>query len=73
MWKPYYSCMSDLFPKATIIIDRFHFVRQCTWALENVRKRLQKELPKTDRLYFKHSRKLLLNALKTYLMMNCFS
>lgn len=60
MWRPYYSLMKDLFPNATIIIDRFHYVRQCTWALEKVRKRIQKQLSKEDRLYFKHSKKVLL-------------
>ncbi len=28
------------FPNATIIIDKYHFIRYMTWAIENVRKRL---------------------------------
>ena len=59
MWRPYYSCMSRLFPKAKIIIDRFHFIRQINWALENVRKREQKYLSKPLRIHFKNSKKLL--------------
>lgn len=59
MWRPYYSIMKQLFPKAIIIIDKFHFVRQVTWALENTRKRVQKNLDKNTRVYFKRSRKLL--------------
>ncbi len=60
MNKAYLTTMKDIFPKANIIIDRFHVVRQCVWAIENVRKRIQKNLPKEQRRYFKRSRKLLL-------------
>ncbi len=49
-----------LFPKATIVIDKFHVARYCSWAVENVRKNIQKELPEHTRKYFKKSRKLLL-------------
>jgi transposase len=35
-------------------------VRYCTWALENVRKQVQKKLLPEQRKYFKRSRKLLL-------------
>ena len=47
-------------PNAKIIIDRFHVVRYCTEAMENVRRNLQKTLPKAQRRYFKRSRRLLL-------------
>lgn len=47
-------------PNAKIIIDRFHVVRYCTEAMENVRRNLQKTLPKAQRKYFKRSRRLLL-------------
>ncbi|MBS6915333.1 MAG: transposase, partial [Clostridium sp.] len=42
------------------VIDKFHVVRYVTWALENVRKRIQKQLHPAKRKYFKRSRKLLL-------------
>ena len=48
------------FPNAKIIIDRFHVVRFCTQAMDNVRKSVQKQLPADQRRYFKHSRRLLL-------------
>ena len=60
MKKEYVSLAKSLFPNATIVIDRFHVVRYCTWALENVRKRVQKKLLPEQRRYFKRSRKLLL-------------
>lgn len=60
MWRSYYTVLKEIFPKATIIIDRFHMVRQVMWSLENVRKRVQKEMPKSLRIYFKRSRTVLL-------------
>lgn len=66
MKKEYISLAKHLFPNAKIVIDRFHVVRYCTWALENVRKRVQKKLLPEQRKYFKRSRKLLvkhMNAL----------
>lgn len=47
------------FPKAVIVADRYHVVRQAVWAMENVRKNEQKKLPKRYRIYFKRSRYLL--------------
>lgn len=52
------------FPKAKIIADRYHVVRQVTWALDNVRKDVQKKFSKDRRLHFKHSRKILLKPSK---------
>lgn len=60
MRREYISMAKALFPNAKIVIDKFHVVRYCTWALENVRKRVQKALPDEKRKYFKRSRKLLL-------------
>lgn len=48
------------FPKATIVADRFHVVRQVCWAMENVRKEEQKKFHGNRRKYFKRSRTLLL-------------
>jgi len=47
------------FPKAKIVADRFHVVRQVYWAMENVRKREQKKLSERFRKYFKRSKSLL--------------
>ncbi len=63
MNKVYLSLAKHHFPSAKVVIDRFHVVRYCTWALENVRKRVQKMLPAYERKYFKRSRKLLLTAM----------
>ncbi len=50
------------FPNAKIISDRYHVVRQASWALENVRKAEQKQLSSDWRRYCKRSRYLLHKA-----------
>ena len=60
MNRAYRDIARTFFPKAAIVIDRFHFVRYGVWAFENVRKRVQKSLNPQQRKLFKRSRKLLL-------------
>jgi len=60
MWQPYVDLARAFFPNAKIIIDKYHFIRQVTWAIESVRKRLQKTMPHNLRKYYKRSRKLIL-------------
>lgn len=64
MWQPYVDLAHSFFPNAKVCIDKYHFIRQVTWAMENVRKRLQKNMTATMRKYFKRSRKLLLTRYK---------
>ena len=64
MNREYMDIAKKLLPNAKIVIDRFHVVRYCTWALENVRKRVQVKLLPEQRKYFKRSRKLLLAHMK---------
>jgi len=60
MWKPFLLTVKTYFKEAKIAIDKFHFTRYVYWAIENVRKRVQKELARDKRRYFKKNRKLLL-------------
>ena len=60
----YRKLMHELFPQAKIIVDKYHFIRQVTWAIENVRKRLQRSMPVSLRKYYKRSRKLILTRYK---------
>ena len=60
MSRPYFEAIKEALPNATVIIDKFHVARYSNWALENVRKRVQKDLPDEYRKYFKRSRFLLL-------------
>ncbi len=57
----YRDIAETYFPNATIVIDKFHVVRYVTWALENVRKRIQKDMHPSRRKYFKRSRRILLS------------
>lgn len=63
MNKDYLALARHHFPNAKVVIDKFHVVRYCTWAFENVRKRVQKALPSEERKYFKRSRRLLLSRM----------
>lgn len=60
MWEQYVDLAMIYFPNATIVIDKYHFVRQVSWAIENVRKRLQKTMSPNLRKYYKRSRSLIL-------------
>ena len=60
MWQPYVDIAHTYFPNAKIIIDKYHFIRQVTWAIENVRKRLQTSMIPSLRKYYKRSHKLIL-------------
>ena len=59
MWEPYKDIALTLFPKAMIIIDKYHYIRQVYWALDKVRKRVEKTLPEEERVYLKKHRYLL--------------
>lgn len=61
LWKTYKDLAQIYFPNAKVIADRFHYIRYITEALDTVRKQVQEKLPKNERKYFKHSRKLLLS------------
>ena len=60
MNKVYLDMAKTWLPNATVVIDRFHVARYATWALENVRKSVQKKLGDSKRKYFKRSRWLML-------------
>ncbi|WP_288961698.1 transposase [uncultured Peptoniphilus sp.] len=52
------SVKNRFFKNSIHIVDRYHFIRQVSWALENVRKRIQKDISSKLRKYFKKSRSL---------------
>lgn len=60
MWAPYRDIAETYFKNATIVIDKYHWIRQVTWAFDRVRKSEQKKFYTTRRKYFKRSRHLLL-------------
>lgn len=54
------SLAKTAFPKAEIVADRFHALRLAIYALEQVRKEVQKNFHTKRRKYFKHARTLLI-------------
>ena len=59
MWEPFKRAVKSKFKNAKIVADKYHYTRQVTWAMENVRKREQQRLSKEDRLFFKRSKYIL--------------
>ena len=60
MWRTYSDTASVYLKNATQVVDKYHWIRQVIWAFESVRKETQKQFAKDYRIYFKHSRELLL-------------
>lgn len=58
------SMARTIFPKAKIVVDKFHVCRLVTWALERTRIQAQKEFAPERRKYFKKSRWILLKNRK---------
>ncbi|WP_083827170.1 transposase [Peptoniphilus indolicus] len=47
-----FKSVRDRFFRSSIhIIDRYHFIRQVSWALENVRKRIQRDVSSKLRVF----------------------
>lgn len=59
MWRTYSDFAANFLKNATPVIDKYHFIRQVTWAFEAVRKEEQQKFSKDHRKYFKHSKRLL--------------
>lgn len=51
-----YKSIKWVFPSVEIVIDRYHFIRQVYFAMDAVRKRVQKEYSKDKILHFKNNR-----------------
>ncbi|CAO3425861.1 hypothetical protein [Azospirillum endophyticum] len=60
MWRPYWTVVRELVPKAQVVVDRWHVQRYANEGLETVRKSLRAELPKKRRIALKDDRRLLL-------------
>ena len=61
---PHFRAVSKTcFPKAAIVADKYHVIRQVYWAMERVRKNEQNKLSSRFRKYFKKSRCLLMKPM----------
>lgn len=63
MWPTYRKIAQKHFPKARIVIDRFHVVSLATVAMESVRRRVTKQQEKGPRLSLKRGRGILLGRM----------
>lgn len=61
LWETYKDIAFTYFRKAKIVADHFHFARYACEAVNKIRIEVQNTLSKKERIYFKHSRKLLLS------------
>ncbi len=59
MSRAFKNAVERAFGNPMIIADRFHFMRQGYWALDRVRREVQNQLTKSERLLSKRSKKLL--------------
>ncbi len=76
LWETYKDIAFTYFRKAKVVADHFHWVRYACNAVNDIRIDVQNQLPKQERIYFKHSRKLLLSRacnLKTVLQKDALS
>lgn len=59
------SMAQTVFPKAKIVVDKFHVCRLVTWAFESTRIKVQKEFDAGRRKYYKKSRWIMLKRKKS--------
>jgi len=65
MHDPYELEIRARCPRAALIYDHFHVIKPMSLAIDNIRRRLQSELPPEGRQYLKNSRYLLLRPKET--------
>lgn len=61
MWDPYLSGIGKHMPRASVVFDRFHIIKQMNKAIEKVRwaeQKENKELKKTGFIWLKNPRNL---------------
>ena len=60
MWTPYKEIVNEHLPKAQVVVDKFHFIKMASDALEAVRKDVRAELTDRQRRQLMHDRFILL-------------
>lgn len=61
LWETYKDISFTYFRKAKVVADHFHWARYACDVVNKIRIEVQSNLPKKERIYFKHSRRLLLS------------
>jgi len=52
LWDPYRRLVETVFPRAKLVADRYHFIRQLYWGLQDVRKRIMRKYKTNDFEYY---------------------
>lgn len=60
MWEPYKDLMRAILPKAQVVVDKFHFLRMVSDALDSVRKSIRESLTQKQRRQLMRDRFVLL-------------
>ena len=60
MHDPYLKAIREAMPQATIVYDRFHLMKLLNRSLDDLRRRIQRDLPVEDRRVLKNKRYVLL-------------
>ena len=61
LWETYKDISFTYFRKAKVVADHFHWARYACDVVNKIRIEVQSNLSKKERIYFKHSRRLLLS------------
>lgn len=62
MWRVYKCTVEEVLPNATIVIDKFHVIKELNKALESIRTSLRKDMDKDRRVTLKNMRFLFLTG-----------
>ncbi|MBI5525393.1 MAG: ISL3 family transposase, partial [Deltaproteobacteria bacterium] len=73
MHDPYELELSVQCPRASLIYDHFHVIKPMGEAIDNIRRRIQSQLPPEGRRYLKGSRYLLLRPSETLTSTQCIT
>lgn len=73
MWRPYKDSVNNVFPNATVVIDKFHVLRLANLAVEIYRKELRKTLNSKQKNDLKGDRFLLLKRKDKLTEVECFT
>ncbi len=60
MWRTYRKVSLDLFPRCVVVIDKWHALRMSDWGVEKVRRLLQGEMSRDERVRLKRKNRLLM-------------
>lgn len=52
LWDPYRKLIQKVFPNAILVADKYHYIRQLYWGLQDIRIKVMKKQPKNSIEYY---------------------